>query len=313
MPEPVIPPPLRAGDTIGIIHPAGPVRDSEAFASGVRILKELDLHVRMLPVSGSGPDYLAAGDRERIQELHTLWSDPQVKGLITARGGYGCLRIMGQLDLDCIRKYPKWLIGFSDLSVLLNGIFTTTGLIGMHGPGVTSLPRISRASFGCFRDMIGNDFSEYRNLSGLEILRGGSGQGTLVGGNLTTLCHLIGTPWLPDLNNAVLLLEDTAEPPYKLDRMLTQLACCGLLDNLAGLILGLFDPGHDDRLEILRLSEQTWNRVLELTSSTDYPIWANFPMGHQRDNQPLPIGMEAVMASSSSCLQFMPYNCFQAQ
>jgi len=310
--EPILPPRLQAGDTIGVFHPAGPIQDLAIFESGLHILREFGLQVRYHHPDDSGPDYLAAKDEERVRELHTLWADEEVKGLITARGGYGCLRIINNLDQDFLRFHPKLLIGFSDLTVLLNGIFTKTGLITLHGPGVTSLPRIESVSLDHFREQLGGKFRSYTNISGLEILRPTIGQGRLIGGNLTTLSHLIGTPWQPQFTGNILFLEDTAEPGYKLDRMLTHLSCCGLLDNLSGLILGVFDPGHDDSLEMIRLSEQIWNRVLELTRSTSYPIWGGFPAGHQRDNYPLPIGMEAVMDSATGTLEFLPQNCLHA-
>ena len=311
MTETILAPGLQPGDTIGIIHPAGPVRDVAAFEAGLHILRGIELRVRHYSPDGSGPDYLAATDEQRVRELHTIWGDEDVKAVMTARGGYGCLRIMGKLDLDFLHARPKWLIGFSDLSVLLNGIFSKTGLITLHGPGVTSLPRIDRPSFSRFKEMIGGEFHNRENIAGLEILSSGNEQGEragghLVGGNLTTLTHLIGTPWLPQLDGNILFLEDTAEQEYKLDRMLTHLSCCGLLDNLAGLILGVFDPGHDDRLEILRLNEHIWNRTLELTEHFGYPVWGGFPIGHQRENHPLPIGMKAAMDSRSGTLEFLP-------
>ncbi len=310
--KPILPPRLQAGDTIGVFHPAGPIEDLAAFESGLHILRKIGLQVRHHRPDDSGPDYLAACDKERIRELHTLWADDEVKALITARGGYGCLRIITNLDQDFLRSHPKLLIGFSDLTVLLNGIFTKTGLITLHGPGVTSLPRIENVSLDHFREQLAGKFRSYANISGLEILRPTMGQGHMIGGNLTTLAHLIGTPWQPQFAGNILFLEDTAEPVYKLDRMLTHLSCCGLLDNLSGLILGVFDPGHDDSLEMIRLSEQIWNRVLELTKSTSYPIWGGFPAGHQRDNYPLPIGMEAVMDSTTGTLDFLPQNCLRA-
>ena len=310
--KPILPPRLKAGDTIGVFHPAGPIEDLAAFESGLHILRKIGLQVRYHHPDDSGPDYLAACDKERVRELHTLWADDEVKGLITARGGYGCLRIINNLDQDFVRSHPKLLIGFSDLTVLLNGIFTKTGLITLHGPGVTSLPRIENVSLDHFREQLAGKFRSYTNISGLEILRPTMGQGHMIGGNLTTLAHLIGTPWQPQFAGNILFLEDTAEPGYKLDRMLTHLSCCGFLDNLSGLILGVFDPGHDDSLEMIRLSEQIWNRVLELTRSTSYPIWGGFPAGHQRDNYPLPIGMEAVMDSTTGTLEFLPQNCLRA-
>ena len=311
MADPILPPRLKAGDSIGVFHPAGPIQDPAAFESGLHILRELGLQVRHHYPDGSGPEYLAAGDKERVRELHALWADDEIKGLIAARGGYGCLRIMNQLDLDFLRSHPKWLIGFSDLTVLLNGIFTKTGLITMHGPVVTSLPRLETMSMDSFREQLGGNFSQCAPIPGLEILRGNTGQGRLIGGNLATLTHMIGTPWQPQFAGNILFLEDTAEPGYKLDRMLTHLSCCGLLDNLSGLILGIFDPGHDDRLEMIRLNEQIWERVLELTGPTSYPIWGGFPVGHQTHNHPLPIGMEAVMDSTTGTLKFLPKKCHQ--
>ncbi len=307
----ILPPRLHPGDTVGIIHPAGPVRDVEAFETGLQILRKLDLRIRHYRPDGSGADYLAADDGQRVHELHTVWGDEEVKAVMTARGGYGCLRIMGSLDLDFLRARPKWLIGFSDLTVLLNGIYAKTGLITLHGPGVTSLPRIDSPSLDRFKELIGGEFRDRENIAGLEILSSGNEQGQrasgqLVGGNLTTLTHLVGTPWLPRFDGNILFLEDTAEIEYKLDRMLTHLSCCGLLDNLAGLILGVFDPGHDDRLETLRLNEHIWNRALELTEHFGYPVWGGFPIGHQRENQPLPIGMKAIMDSAGATLQLLP-------
>ena len=243
MADPILPPRLRAGDSIGVFHPAGPIQDPAAFESGLHILRELGLQVRHYYPDGSGPDYLAAGDEERIRELHKLWADDEVKALIAARGGYGSLRIINQLNLDFLRSHPKWLIGFSDLTVLLNGIFTKTSLITMHGPMVSSLPRLDGVSMDSFREQLGGKFRDCTNITELEILRGNTGQGCLIGGNLTTLTHLIGTPWQPRFAGSILFLEDTAEPGYKLDRMLTHLSCCGLLDNLSGLILGVSGSG----------------------------------------------------------------------
>ena len=312
MADPLLPARLQPGDTVAVIHPAGPIRKSASFEKGLHILREFGLQVRDNHPPDSGPEYLAAADEDRLRELHTLWSDREVKALIAARGGYGCLRIIAKLNLDFFRAYPKWLIGFSDLTVLLNGISTSTGLVTLHGPMVTSLARTDAESIHRFREQLAGTFKPYERISGLEILRRGTGQGRLVGGNLTTLIHLMGTSWLPQVHGNILFLEDTAEPPYKLDRMLTQLACAGLLENLAGLILGNFDPGHDDQLAMIRLNEQVWNRVLELVPKADYPIWGGFPAGHQSGNLPLPIGMDAVMDSTGGTLSLLPQSCRHA-
>ena len=309
MTDPLLPARLRPGDTIAVFHPAGPIRDYARFEKGLHILRDFGLRVRHDTPRGNGPEYLAAADEDRVRELHTLWADKEVKALIAARGGYGCLRIISALDMQYIRAHPKWLIGFSDLTVLLNSMTTRSGLVTLHGPVVSSLARMEPSSIVSFKEQLAGIFHPCQHIPGLEILRPGIGRGRLIGGNLTTVAHLLGTPWQPQFDGALLFLEDTAEPLYKLDRMLTQLACSGLLAHLSGLLLGTFDPGHDDRLEILRLNEQVWNRILELTNGTNYPIWGGFPVGHQRHNLPLPIGMAAVMDSSSGLLEFQPKNC----
>ncbi|WP_446009339.1 S66 peptidase family protein [Candidatus Electrothrix sp.] len=312
MPLPLLPPRLYPGDSIGVIYPAGPVRDQARLESGLQILRGLNLRVRHYHPDNSGPDYLAANDEQRVRNFHHLWNDETVKALIAARGGYGCLRIIRMLEPDLLRSKPKWLIGFSDLTVVLNGISAATGLVTLHGPMVTTLANADAISLQRFKEALSNRFQPLAPTRDLEILRsvpGERGQGRLAGGNLTTLTHMMGTPWQPDLTGKILFLEDTGEPLYKLDRMLTHLACCGVLDKLAGLLLGVFDPGHYDRLEILRLNEQAWKRVLELTQGTEYPIWGGLPIGHQQGNVALPIGMEAVMDSSNGTLGFLPQSC----
>ena len=171
---------------------------------------------------------------------------------------------------------------------------------------VTTLAHSDQLSFQRFKEALSGEFKPLTLTKDMEILCSGTGRGRLAGGNLTTLTHLIGTPWQPDLSGRILFLEDTGEPLYKLDRMLTHLACCGLLENLAGLLLGVFDPGQYDRLEILRLNEQVWHRALELTQGASYPVWGGLPIGHQQGNVTLPVGMEAVMDSSTGRLRFLP-------
>jgi muramoyltetrapeptide carboxypeptidase len=307
----LLPPRLQPGDTVGIIHPAGPIRDEEGFAKGLQVLRDWGLHVRCQPPERSGPDYLAADDQQRLAELHRLWADQEVKALIAARGGYGCLRLISNLDWDFLCRRPKWLIGFSDLTVLLNSVTARCGFVTLHGPMISTLAlaRADRLSLERLREVLAGQFLPCTRPAGLEILRGGLAQGRLLGGNLTTLCHLLGTPQQPQTEGCILFLEDTAEPLYKIDRMLTHLACAGLFNKLNGLIIGLFDLGHDDRLETLRLNEQVWQRVLELTEAGSFPIWGGFPVGHQQENFALPIGMEAVMDSFSGSLEFLPQTC----
>ena len=303
--RPLLPPRLQRGDTIGLLCPAGPVREMQHLQVGIRLITDMGFKVKVRGPVEPGEGYLADSDAKRADNLHTLWSDEEVKAVLAIRGGFGCLRLIDHLDMDLFRRHPKFLVGFSDVTVLLNGLLHHAGLVSLHGPMAASLERSDEQSVVSLFSLLTGDFSGRIKPRGLELLRGsGSGRGRLIGGNLTSLVHLLGTPWDSNWDDCILLLEDTNEPMYRLDRMLTQLALAGRLERLAGLLLGTFDPGSD-RQATLRLQEAVWGRVMELVGP-EYPVWAAFPAGHQKENLPLPIGMEAVMESGTGTLRLLP-------
>jgi muramoyltetrapeptide carboxypeptidase len=301
---PVLPPWIRRGDTIGLFCPAGPVREPEQLRAGIRRIEDMGFAVKtsgpINPVEG----YLAAGDAERAANLHRLWNDEEVKAIVAVRGGFGCLRMVEMLDWDLFRRHPKWLVGFSDVTILVQGLVDRANLVAVHGPVATSLARSDEASQAALFALLTGCFEEQIKPKGMEVLRGGRGQGRLLGGNLATLVHLLATPWDTSWEGAILLMEDTNEPLYRLDRMLTQLALTGKLQQLAGLILGEFDAGADG-LANLRLQEALWERVLELVGP-GFPIWGGFPIGHRQRNLALPLGMEVIMDSSAGTLRLLP-------
>lgn len=303
--RPILPPRLQRGDTIGLLCPAGPVGEMEHLYAGVRLIKDLGFKVKVQGVAEPRQGYLADSDAQRAGNLHALWADEEVRAVLAIRGGFGCLRLLPLLDMDLFRDHPKFLIGFSDVTVLLNGLLQHAGLVSLHGPVATSLARSDEASVASLFTLLTGDFPERIRPKGLEILRAGTGRGRLIGGNLTSLVHLLATPWDRDWDGCLLLLEDTNEPMYRLDRMLTQLALAGRLERLAGLLLGTFDAGNNDQVANLRLQEAVWARVKDL-AGPGYPIWAAFPSGHQNANLTLPIGMEAVMESASGTLGLLP-------
>ena len=304
--RPLMPPRLKRGDTIGLLCPAGPVRDVQLVQAGIRLLNDLGFAVKIQGSAKPKEGYLAESDARRADNLHALWSDEEVKAVLAIRGGYGCLRLIDRLDFELFRRHPKFLIGFSDVTVLLNGLLQQAGLVTLHGPVATSLARSDEQSIASFFSLLTGDFSQTIKPKGLEILRsGGTGRGRLIGGNLTTLVHLLGTPWDRNWDDCILLLEDTNEAMYRLDRMLTQLALAGRLERLAGLLLGTFDSAGSSSLTTLRLQEGVWARVMELVGP-GFPVWAHFPVGHQERNLTLPIGMEAVMESGTGTLRLLP-------
>lgn len=288
-----VPPPLRRGDCIGLFAPAGPVRDQARVEAGIRILAEMGYQTRLLRHPANGPDYLAGDDQTRAGELHALWQDREVKALMALRGGFGCLRLMAHLDFPLLQQRPLHLIGFSDVTVLLNAISQHADLVTIHGPVVTTLAATDRFSLQSLAELLAGDLHDYALPRRTEVLRPGQGTGILRGGNLATLTHLLGTPWDIPWDGALLFFEDTGEPMYRIDRMLTQLFCAGRLRNLAGLVLGTFD--HRESPDQSAFQEQVWQRVLELTRETAYPIVGGFPVGHLVHNYPLPIGAAATL------------------
>ncbi len=302
---PVLPPRLKRGDTIGLFCPAGPVRDMQRLQAGIRMVQEQGFAVKIQGPAEPCDGYLADSDTRRAEHLHALWRDEEVKAIMAIRGGFGCLRMAGQLDWDLFRRHPKFFVGFSDTTVLLTGLLKQANLVSIHGPVMTSLAQSGEQDLFSLFSLLTGSFEERITIKGLEILRGGTGRGRLIGGNLTTLVHLLGTPWDLDWEGCILLLEDTNEPMYKLDRMLTQLALAGRLQRLAGVLIGDFNQGRDDSIANLRLQEAVWQRIMEL-AGPGYPVWAKVPVGHGSSNRALPVGMEAVMDSAAGVLHLQP-------
>ncbi len=302
---PLIPPPLRPGDCIGLFAPAGPVRDHAELDRGIAVLHGLGFQTKQPVHRQSFSDYLAAPDHARLDELHDLLRDESVRALMAVRGGFGCLRIMAGLDFDHVRRHPKLIIGFSDISILLNSVTSRTGLVTLHGPVVTSLARASSATILALADFLAGRKINYAGEQQIKVLRSGRATGVIRGGNLTSLVHLLNTPWEVDWPGSLLFLEDTGESMYRLDRMLTQLYHAGALENLAGIILGSFDSMSNGTKE-RDLAEFVGHRLLELTRRFDYPVWTGFPLGHRETNFPVPIGRTGVMDSDSASLRLAP-------
>jgi muramoyltetrapeptide carboxypeptidase len=301
----LLPASLQKGDVIGLVSPAGPVQNEENFMSGVSLLKEMGFQVkfpRTPLVSDVG--YLAGQDWERAEEFHELWADSETKALLCVRGGYGSLRIIDSLDMKLIRQRPKILIGFSDISILLNTIFKETGLVTFHGPVLTTLAHCGQQSVQLFYETLTGRAPKRVKPARLEVLAGGRARGRLLGGNLTTLVHLIGTPYEMTWDDTILFLEDTGEIPYRIDRMLTHLKLADRFDRLKGLILGTFTSDTAGNCPEY-YTDPIWTRVLELMEEKNIPIWANFPVGHGPDNYILPMGIDVEMDSDKGTLHFL--------
>jgi len=302
----ITPPPLQRGDVIGVIAPAGQISDHQRFERGVAILAEMGFEPRFPRELWPGTGYLADTDKKRARELHEIVADSDTKGVMAARGGYGCLRTLGYLDFQLLRQNPKTFVGFSDITLLLNQIAQQVNMLSFHGPVVTSLCDSSNESLERLYQCLTGNWRRAITPAKLEILRGEQQvEGRLVGGNLCSIMTFLGTPYDFDWEDCIVLLEDIGEPLYRIDRMLTQLALAGKFSQAAGIILGDFTLNADQNaLDKMRYTEYIWQRILELTAGCATPVWGNFPSGHCSDNLTLPLGAHAVMDSGRGELSF---------
>ena len=295
-----IPKPLQRGDCIGIIAPAGQIRDMKHLKQGIAILKEMGFEVKFPRNLWPGKGYLADTDRNRAKEFHKVWADDDISALLALRGGFGCLRLLPFLDFKTIKIRPKMLIGFSDLSILHNSLYQECAVISLHGPVLCSLSSCSSDSLQRFHASITGNWDKPVESKNIEILRGGDiVSGRLKGGNLCSLLSLLGTPFQPDFRDSILFLEDTGEPLYKLDRLFSQLSQSTILSQASAILLGDFSLSREmNTLESIRFHEEIWTRVLELTENTNIPVWGNFPIGHGHCNITLAHGS---LANANSC------------
>ena len=243
------PPALKEGSTIGIVAPASGVGSGEIPAA-VASLRRLGFNVKTGRHLTRGFGYLAAKDEVRAEEFMEFVRDPEVDCVMAIRGGYGVMRILPLLDFEEIRKHPKIIIGYSDITALVNAVYQKSGLIAFHGPVATS--GFDSYSVDSFRRTLmqtdpAGEFAESDEYSGSSFIEArastivpGKATGRLVGGNLSLVSDVMGTPYEIDMEGKILFLEEIAEEPYRVDRMLTQLALSGQLAKCAGVALGRF-------------------------------------------------------------------------
>jgi muramoyltetrapeptide carboxypeptidase len=289
------PPRLKPGDTIGIAAPAGPF-DREIFSQGLSMLESLGFRTRVSDEIFDKTGYLAGPDATRAQLVNRLFKDPEVQGIICARGGFGSLRILPLVNFDRIQKNPKVFIGFSDITALLTAITARSGLVTFHGPMVTTLATASEFTRSILTTAIASDAPlEITPADGI-VIQAGQAKGPVIGGNLNTLCHLLGTPFQAGFKNHILLFEDRGEAPYRIDRMVSQMKMAGCFKGIAGLVLGSFkDCGALDR--IYRIFQEHFQDM-------PIPILAGFDIGHGKQNMTVPFGIEATLDTEKQLLSF---------
>jgi muramoyltetrapeptide carboxypeptidase len=293
--EPVLPRALKPGDTLGIVAPASPF-DRKSFDAGLRVLKSMNFNL-VIPESAFDQNgYLAGSDQHRADLVNRLFADPDIDGIICARGGYGAMRILPLLDVDTIQRHPKVFVGFSDITVLLDFLVRRCRMVAFHGPTVTTLGNADPSARDRFLSALSKPEPLTLRASSSQVIRSGTGTGRFFCGNLTLFCHLTGTPFQPDFKGGILLIEDRGEAAYRIDRMLTQMRLAGCFDGLAGLALGAFtDCGPAD--EVHRI-------VADRLSGLSLPILAGFDVGHGAVNMALPVGLPVRLDTHSGTLTF---------
>lgn len=283
------PPYLTKGSTIGITCPAGYV-SATRVAYAVTTLQEKGYKVIIGDTVGSEYHYFSGNDDARLQDLQCMLDDEGIDAILMGRGGYGMSRIIDKLDFTRFKQKPKWICGFSDITVLHNHIHATLGIATMHSPmcGAFKPETISTDYINNFFDAIsGKDLMYYAPTSTFN--RTGNAEALLTGGNLAILAHLTGSASEADTAGKILFIEDIGEHLYNVDRLLLNLRRAGKLDKLAGLVVGSFTELQDtERPFGQTVNEIIWDKVKEY----DYPVCFNFPCGHQDLNFTLTMGMQ---------------------
>ncbi len=292
---------INGGEKIAIVAPAGAFNRTGWERACAFISRQGYQAVWREDVFES-EGYLAGTDERRRAELMWAFGDPNIKVILAVRGGYGNMRLFESLDFDSIRENIKVFMGFSDNSALILALTARCDAKCIHGPHFLTLPDAPPEVVSRYFRLI-SDPSPAGSLFDhpLEILRGGNAEGKLLCSNLSLLHSLIGTPYLPDFEGKILVVEDVNEETYRIDRMLTHLKLSGVLSGLAGLALGAFTTGGEQNIhnELLR------ERALELTEAYGYPLLAGLPVGHIPENHPVPCGVTARLDGNTGRLEVL--------
>lgn len=286
---------MRPGALVGVIAPASPVK-KEFVDAGLGALETLGFRTRLGNNLYERGNYTAGTARERIDDLLELWRDPEVEAIFCARGGYGSMELLRELDAESFRQAPKILLGSSDFTALLAFLGARADLITFHGPMLAQ--QIARGTFDAdelLRALQSTEGVGTLTPSGTQWLHPGTGEGKLWGGCLSIIAALVGTPYLPSFDDGLLFVEDTHVKPYQIDRLLTQLRLSGRLESVRGIVFGQMPHcgQHPDQGYTLEEMLRDWTAPLGI------PVLFGFPSGHTTtDGLTLPLGIRARLDSN---------------
>jgi muramoyltetrapeptide carboxypeptidase len=308
------PPRLRVGDAVGLIAPANATFLQVELDVARETLEALSLRVKAGPHLLDRYGYLAGRDADRASDVNALFVDPDVRAVLALRGGWGSARLLPHLDYAAIRRHPKILMGYSDVTALLNAVNARTGLVTFHGPvGIStwtpfSVEHMAAVLFEGDAPTLANPVELREGLVQAEdriqtITPGRArGRGRLVGGNLTVLSAIVGTPYVPDLDGAILFLEDTGEAVYRMDRMLTQLKLAGLLGRIRGFVFGrCTDCKPGEGYGALTLDEVLADHVKPF----GVPAFRGAMIGHIDRQFTVPVGLPAEIDADAGTIRLL--------
>ena len=296
---------LRQGDTAGLITPSTYVSDPGQLQLALRTMEYFGLKPKMGKNVGRRTGYLGGSVEERIDDLHSMFRDPDVRAVFAIRGGYGSEQLLDRIDYDLIRRNPKVFVGYSDITALHLAIRKRAGLVTFHGP--VALAAFTGYTQTWFRKalfstepigVIANppETNQLRPAHPLRTIRPGTARGPLTGGNLTLIATTMGTPFEIETRGRVLFLEDVDEQPYSIDRMLTQLRLAGKLEAAAGIVFGEcadcrpreFQPSFDSTLSLGEVLDSILGKL-------SVPVFTGLTIGHTGDQVTLPLGVMATL------------------
>lgn len=288
------PNPLHPGDPVAVVAPASPPRDPSRYAVGLERLRDVyDVRTAYAPDATHG--YLAASDAARAAALNGAIADPEIRGIVCVRGGYGSMRLLNRIDWGAARQHPTLLVGYSDVTALHLAFHQHAGWTSLSGPVVTEWPvPEAAATLDALQDIATGACPDLSLMGGerLRPLVTGTATGRLLGGNLAVLTRLVGTPHLPSFEGAILVLEEVGEAPYRVDRMLTHLDLAGHLDRLAGAVLGRFTTGDTVRTPTLSLNQV----FADVFAHRPYPVVTDLAYGHCLPRHVVPWGVRAELS-----------------
>lgn len=291
---------LKKGACIGVIAPSGFILQDE-IEPAISHLMDMGFQVKKGKSVFQKHTYLAGEDNARLRDLHVMFQDDEVSAIFCARGGYGALRLLPSIDYGLISQKPKILIGYSDITALLISFLTKSGIVTFHGPLLKELFKSKEENLNHLMDFVTKGIFTEVIIESNMVVREGKAEGILMGGNLSTLVSLMGTPFIKPLDDVILFIEDKGEQPYRLDRMIHQLIMSEFFPCVRALLIGQFvDCGSEREIDEL---------IRHISGIVNIPIVKGLPFGHGDQNITIPVGIRAEVDTSGGL--YLKEPCFE--